>query len=181
MRTKPKALPEIFRPAGRVRAPLLAVAAAVVLAGCSTMTAPFDTWMPYISQFGVYRIDVNQGNFLSQDMVDKLKEGQTKQQVRLVLGTPLIASVFRENRWDYTYEFRRNGRVETHRQFTVYFKDDLLTRWEGDELPKSVQELNRVAATKALPDDPFGDDGGFVGKIIDWFNRLRDPEAPPTP
>jgi outer membrane protein assembly factor BamE len=178
---KPKADPTFFRLVGCARAPLLAAAAAVVLAGCSTMTAPFDTWIPYVSQFGVYRIDINQGNFLSQDMVDKLKEGQTKQQVRLVLGTPLIASVFRENRWDYTYEFRRNGRVETHRQFTVYFKDDLLTRWEGDELPKSVQELNRVAATKALPDDPFGDDGGFVGKIIDWFNRIGNPSAPPVP
>ena len=178
---KPKADPTFFRLVGCARAPLLAAAAAVVLAGCSTMTAPFDTWIPYGSQFGVYRIDINQGNFLSQDMVDKLKEGQTKQQVRLVLGTPLIASVFRENRWDYTYEFRRNGRVETHRQFTVYFKDDLLTRWEGDELPKSVQELNRVAATKALPDDPFGDDGGFVGKIIDWFNRIGNPSAPPVP
>jgi len=178
---KPKADPTFFRLVGCARAPLLAASAAVVLAGCSTMTAPFDTWIPYVSQFGVYRIDINQGNFLSQDMVDKLKEGQTKQQVRLVLGTPLIASVFRENRWDYTYEFRRNGRVETHRQFTVYFKDDLLTRWEGDELPKSVQELNRVAATKALPDDPFGDDGGFVGKIIDWFNRIGNPSAPPVP
>ena len=178
---KPKADPTIFRLIGCARAPLLAAAAAVALAGCSTMTAPFDTWIPYVSQFGIYRIDINQGNFLSQDMVDKLKEGQTKQQVRLVLGTPLVVSVFRENRWDYTYEFRRNGRVETHRQFTVYFKDDLLTRWEGDEMPKSVQELNRVAATKALPDDPFGEDGGFVGKIIDWFNRLRDPAAPPTP
>ena len=145
------------------------------------MTAPFDTWIPYVSQFGVYRIDINQGNFLSQDMVDKLKEGQTKQQVRLVLGTPLIASVFRENRWDYTYEFRRNGRVETHRQFTVFFKDDLLARWEGDEMPKSVQELNRTAAVRQLPDDPFGDDGGFVGKIINWFNKLRDPAAQPVP
>ena len=178
---KPNADPTLFRLFGCARAPLLVAAAAAVLAGCSTMTAPFDTWIPYVSQFGVYRIDINQGNFLSQDMVDKLKEGQTKQQVRLVLGTPLIASVFRENRWDYTYEFRRNGRVETHRQFTVYFKDDLLTRWEGDELPKSVQELNRVAATKALPDDPFGDDGGFVGKIIDWFNRIGNPSAPPAP
>jgi outer membrane protein assembly factor BamE len=178
---KPKARPTFFRRVGCARAPLLVAAAAAALAGCSTMTAPFDTWIPYVSQFGVYRIDINQGNFLSQDMVDKLKEGQTKQQVRLILGTPLIASVFRENRWDYTYEFRRNGRVETHRQFTVYFKDDLLTRWEGDELPKSVQELNRVAATKALPDDPFGDDGGFVGKVIDWFNRIGNPSAPPTP
>jgi outer membrane protein assembly factor BamE len=175
---KPNAFPMSSRPAGRVLAALLVASA---LGGCSTMTAPFDTWMPYVSQFGVYRIDINQGNFLSQDMVDKLKEGQTKQQVRLILGTPLIASVFRENRWDYTYEFRKNGRVQTHRQFTVYFKDDALTRWEGDELPKSVQELNRVAATKALPDDPFGDDAGFIGKVIDWFNRLRDPTAPPDP
>ena len=66
--------------------------------------------MPYVSQFGVYKIDINQGNYISQDMVDKLKEGQTKQQVRLVLGTPLITSVFRDNRWDYIYEFRKNGR-----------------------------------------------------------------------
>ena len=64
------------------------------------MTAPFDTWLPYISQVGVYKIDINQGNYLSQDMIDKLKEGQTKQQVRLVLGTPLITSVFRDNRYN---------------------------------------------------------------------------------
>ena len=107
---KPNALPVFSGPSARVRTPLLAVAAALALAGCASMTAPFDTWMPYISQFGVYKIDINQGNYISQDMVDKLKEGQTKQQVRLVLGTPLIASVFRDNRWDYTYEYRKNGR-----------------------------------------------------------------------
>jgi outer membrane protein assembly factor BamE len=181
MTMKPNAFPVFTRPSLRVRTPLLAVAAALALGGCASATAPFDTWMPYISQFGVYKIDINQGNYISQDMVDKLKEGQTKQQVRLVLGTPLIASVFRENRWDYTYEFRKNGRVQTHRQFTVYFKDDLLARWEGDEMPKSVQELNRTAAARALPDDPYGDDGGFVGKIINWFNKIGDPSAPPPP
>jgi outer membrane protein assembly factor BamE len=176
---KPNAFPELFRLSGR--APLLAVAATLALTGCASSTAPFDTWVPYISQFGVYKIDINQGNYISQDMVDKLKEGQTKQQVRLVLGTPLIASVFRDNRWDYTYEFRKNGRVQTHRQFTVYFKDDLLARWEGDEMPKSVQDLNRTAAARALPDDPYGDDSGIVGKIINWFTRIGDPSAPPTP
>jgi len=185
MRINPNAIPA---PSGararafpvRAGASLVAVAA-LALAGCSTMTAPFDTWIPYVSQFGVYRIDINQGNFLSQDMVDKLKEGQTKQQVRLVLGTPLITSVFRDNRWDYTYQFSKNGRIQTTRQFTVYFKGDLLARWEGDEMPKSVQELNRTAATRALPEDPYGEDGGFVGRIIDWFNRIGDPSAPPVP
>ena len=173
--------PRLTTVPARVRTLALALLAALGASGCATFTAPFDTYIPYISQFGVYKIDINQGNFISQDMVDKLKEGQTKQQVRLVLGTPLITSVFRDNRWDYTYEYRKNGRVQTHRQFTVYFNKDLLSRWEGDEMPRSAQELNRVAATRALPDDPYGDDGGFVGKIIDWFNRIGNPTAPPVP
>ena len=160
---------------------MLIAVAALAVGGCSTVTGNFDTWMPYISQFGVYRLDVNQGNFLSQDMVDKLKEGQSKQQVRLVLGTPLITSVFRDNRWDYQYEYWKNGRLQTRRQFSVYFQDDKLARWEGDEMPKSAQELNRTAAIRQLPDDPFGDDAGVVGKIIDWFNRLGDPSAQPVP
>jgi len=48
-------------------------------------------------------------------------------------------------------------------------------------MPKSVQELNRTAAIRQLPDDPFGEDSGFVGKIIDWFNRLGDPAAQSVP
>ncbi len=99
------------------------------------MTAPFDTFVPLITQFGVYKLDINQGNYLSQDMVEKLKVGQTKPQVRVALGTPLITSAFRDNRWDYVYEFQSAGRLREHRQFTVYFKDDLLARWEGDEMP----------------------------------------------
>jgi outer membrane protein assembly factor BamE len=179
MRITPTTSPRIS--ALRVRATALALFAALGAAGCASITAPFDTYIPYISQFGIYKIDINQGNFISQDMVDKLKEGQTKQQVRLVLGTPLINSIFRDNRWDYTYEYQKNGRVQTHRQFTVYFNNDLLSRWEGDEMPKSVQELNRTAATRALPDDPYGDDAGIMGKIIDWFNRIGNPTAPPVP
>ena len=181
MRLKPK-LP--YLRAGSlpgIRAPLLVACAALALSGCATTSAPFENWLPYISQFGVYKIDINQGNYLSQDMVDKLKEGQTKQQVRLVLGTPLITSVFRDDRWDYMYEYRKDGRVQVHRQFTVYFKGDTLARWEGDEMPKSVQELNRTAATRALPDDPYGEGAGLIGKIIDWFKKIGDPSASPVP
>jgi outer membrane protein assembly factor BamE len=151
------------------------------LSGCSTITGPFDTWMPYISQFGVYKLDINQGNFLSQDMVDKLKEGQTKQQVRVVLGTPLLTSIFRDDRWDYPYQFQRNGRVQVQRLFTVYFKNDTLVRWEGDEMPQSAQALNKAAATRSLPEDPFGEDAGVVGKVIDWFRKIGDPTARPVP
>jgi outer membrane protein assembly factor BamE len=160
----------------------LAVAiGAFVLAGCAQMTAPFDNFLPLVTQFGVYKLDINQGNYLSQDMVDKLKVGQTRAQVKATLGTPLITSAFRDNRWDYVYEFSSAGRLRDHRQFTVYFKDDLLARWEGDEMPQSAQDLNRIAATRTLPIDPYGQDAGIIGKIIDMFKKVYDPAAAATP
>ena len=85
---------------------VLAVAAMLV-AGCATI----DTYAPTLRSFGVYKLDVNQGNFLSQDMVEKLKVGQGRDQVRLILGTPLIVTLFRDDRWDYAYMFKRQGRV----------------------------------------------------------------------
>ena len=164
---------------------LCAAAALLALAGCASPPGSppsvLETYFPVITQWGVYRLDINQGNFLSQDMVDKLKVGQTRSQVRLALGTPLVMSAFRDQRWDYVYLFAQGGRVREQRQFTVYFKDDLLARWEGDELPTSAQELNRLAAARSLPEDPYGQDGGFVGKVIDWFRRIGDPSAPPSP
>jgi outer membrane protein assembly factor BamE len=163
-----------------------AACAVLWLAGCAQMsqtaqTLKLDDYIPIITQFGVYKIDVNQGNYISQDMVDKLKVGQTKAQVKATLGTPLVASPFRDNRWDYVYEFQRAGRVREHRQFTVYFKDDVLARWEGDEMPKSAQELNRIAATRSMPADPYGQDAGVVGWIIDFFKKVVDPSAAAVP
>ena len=139
-------------------------AAALALAGCTTI----ESYMP--ASLGVYKIDVNQGNYLSQDMVDKLKVGMSKQQVKLVLGTPLVTSAFRDNRWDYVYEFQRQGRVREHRSFTVWFADDKLARWEGDEMPQSVVELNRSASDKALR-LPKDEDKGFLDRIKGIFSR----------
>jgi outer membrane protein assembly factor BamE len=182
----------VYRSIARIRR-LGAAVALVVLAGCASTSTPtstptptssstvLETYFPLITQWGVYRLDINQGNFLSQDMVDKLKVGQTRAQVRLSLGTPLVMSAFRDQRWDYVYLFTRGGRVREQRLFTVYFQDDLLARWEGDEMPQSAQELNRSAAARSLPEDPYGQDAGVIGKIIDFFRRIGDPAAPPTP
>ena len=154
------------RNARALRGVTLAVVA-VFAAGCQTL----ETYMPAIQQFGVYKIDINQGNYLSQDMVDRLQVGMSRQQVRASLGTPLVTSAFRDSRWDYVYEFTRQGKVREHRQFTVFFVDDKLARWEGDEMPQSVVELNRAAGEKALKKQPDADDQGFFGKIIDWFKK----------
>ena len=161
---------------------LFVCVAALLLGGCASLAnTPLENYLPIITQFGVYKLDINQGNYISQDMVDKLKAGQTKTQVRAALGTPLITSAFRDNRWDYVYEFQSNGRVREHRQFTVYFKDDTLARWEGDEMPPSVQDLNRVAASRSMPEDPYGQDAGIIGKIIDIFRKIVDPSAAAVP
>jgi len=150
---------------------LLAAVAALGLAGCSTMTAPFDTWLPYISQVGVYKIDINQGNYLSQDMVDRLRVGQTKAQVRQLLGTPLVASAFRDSRWDYVYEFTHQGRVVAHRTFTTYFVDDKLARWEGDEMPASQADLNREALARTASEAQWAEQRSWWDSIIDIFRN----------
>ena len=153
-----------------LRRPVLALAvalAAASLAGCQT----WETYAPTLRNFGVYKIDINQGNYITQDMVDRLKTGQTKTQVRLVLGTPLVQSAFRDNRWDYVYEFRRQGKLIDHRQFTVFFADDKLARWEGDEMPKSVADLNKAAAERTMGKMPQADDPGWLGWLVDLFKK----------
>jgi outer membrane protein assembly factor BamE len=144
----------------------LAVAVCFI-AGCSTI----DTYLPSARNFGVYKIDINQGNYLTQDMVEKLKEGQSRNQVRAILGTPLVSSAFRTDRWDYVYGFARQGRVIEARSFTVYFVADKLARWEGDEMPESVAAINRAAVDKSLGHVPSADDPGIFDWLIGIFRK----------
>jgi outer membrane protein assembly factor BamE (lipoprotein component of BamABCDE complex) len=152
-----------FRPRGITGAAALCVAV-VAANGCATA----DQYMPSWRSFGVYKLDVNQGNYLSQDMVDKLKVGMTPGQVKTLLGTPLVNSPFRPDRWDYVYEYSRQGRVVEHRNFTVYFAENKLARWEGDEMPQSVVELNRSASAKALPTPPPSEKSSW-DRFLDVF------------
>ncbi|MDH3318918.1 MAG: outer membrane protein assembly factor BamE [Betaproteobacteria bacterium] len=79
-----------------------------------------------------YRIDIQQGNFVSQDMVAQLKRGMTKDQVRFVLGTPLLTDMFHADRWDYVYLLERPGEPRAQRHLAVIFEDDRLARLDGD-------------------------------------------------
>lgn len=83
----------------------------------------------------VYKIDIQQGNVVTQDMVSRLKPGMTRSQVRFILGTPLVADAFHPNRWDYAYRFQKAGKLTEQRHVTVVFENDLLKRIEGDVVP----------------------------------------------
>jgi outer membrane protein assembly factor BamE len=90
------------------------------LAGCS--------YLPKINAntFSPYKIDIQQGNYVDEVTVDKLKLGMTRAQVNFVMGTPLITDVFHANRWDYIYTFRAAGKLTEQRRVVLYFKDDTL-------------------------------------------------------
>ena len=80
----------------------------------------------------LYRIDVQQGNVITQEMVDRLKPDMTRSQVRFVLGTALIDDVFHKDRWDYVYRLVQHGNLVDEYKLTVFFEDDKLARTEGD-------------------------------------------------
>ena len=79
-----------------------------------------------------YKIDIQQGNVITEEMVDKLRLGMTRSQVRFVLGSPLITDVFHNNRWDYVYSLAPSGRLSEKRRLSIFFDGDLLTHIEGD-------------------------------------------------
>lgn len=86
---------------------------------------------------GVYRIDVEQGNIVTQEIADQLKPGMSRRQVRFILGTPLIEDTFNENRWDYIYVKRNGLEVLSESRLTVIFDGDELTEVRGDYLPSA--------------------------------------------
>ncbi|MFN3789166.1 outer membrane protein assembly factor BamE [Massilia sp.] len=95
--------------------------------------------------FSPYRPDIQQGNFVSQEMLEQLKVGQTRDQVRFLLGTPLLQDVFHQDRWDYPFYLARgNGELTTSR-VTVFFKDDKVERFEGGNLPTEREYIDRIA------------------------------------
>ena len=115
----------------------------------------------------VYKMEINQGNYVTQDMVAKLKAGQTRQQVRLALGTPTTESVFHKDRWDYAYSLERRGRSITAHKLTLLFADDKLLSWTVANLPTSPV-VDRDPAYALL------EKGGNKDDAPSWWSRLGD-------
>lgn len=91
--------------------------------------------------FSVYRMEIQQGNYVTQEMVSQLQPGMTRDQVRFVLGTPLLTDIFHENRWDYIYRRTRSGGREVdERRLSIFFENDKLVRVEGDVIAGAAEE-----------------------------------------
>ncbi len=78
-----------------------------------------------------YSVPVRQGNYLDQTMIDQLRSGMTRQQVQRIMGTPLITDPFRQDRWDYYYHYKKDGKIGEQRHVALFFRGDTLERIEG--------------------------------------------------
>jgi outer membrane protein assembly factor BamE len=117
----------------------LPVIAALSLVSCSAVRSSLPEFKPY-------RIEIQQGNFVSQEMVSQLKRGMTKDQVRFVLGSPLIADSFHSDRWDYVFRRQKTSRSELEqRKVTVFFADGKLQRIEGDVTPAASTDTAPIS------------------------------------
>jgi outer membrane protein assembly factor BamE len=123
-----------------------------------------------------YRIDVQQGNVLTQDMVAQLKPGLSKDQVRFILGTPVLMDMFHANRWDYVYRMQKGtGEVEVRKFSTFFDASDKLVRVEGDVTPAEAGDLTAAIANRdseidlgSVPEGtvaPPPEQRGFFGRI----------------
>ncbi len=129
--------PAVGRRSGAAKVLLLATLLA--LSGCSSLREK----LPDVSSIGSlvtpYKIDIQQGNVVTREQAQALQPGMARAQVRDILGSPLLTSVFHGERWDYVFTFRRQGQPLQERKLTVFFKGEVLERVEADELPTEAE------------------------------------------
>ena len=127
----------------------LVVAACVALASCSSTTMS-DSAVNPVNWITPYKVDVIQGNFVSKEQVEQLQAGMTRDQVKAVLGTPLMASLFHADRWDYVFTLKRQGVEPQSFKYTVFFKGDQLVRFEGDSMPSEAEFISTLSNKRKL-------------------------------
>ncbi|MDB5992518.1 MAG: smpA / OmlA family protein [Herbaspirillum sp.] len=160
-------------PAAPIRKPvmMLCLAAVASLSGCAswnpwkTTTAPVaagngavvtdanagvqsTSKSKFLSFLSPYKIDIQQGNFVSAEMLAQLKEGMTRDQVRFVLGTPLLTDIFHAERWDYDFRLTKGNGAVIASRVSVFFNGDSLAKWDGGNLPTESEYLGFIAGSK---------------------------------
>lgn len=125
--------------------------ACTVLASCSSGSSSTSrSAINPVNWISPYKIDVIQGNFVSREQVEQLRPGLSRNEVKAVLGTPLLASLFHADRWDYVFTLKRQGVAPQSFKYTVFFKGDQLERFEGDAMPSEAEFIAKLDSKRKL-------------------------------
>jgi outer membrane protein assembly factor BamE len=133
---------------------LLLLPALAAVSGCQSIRDAYRSITPPFVQ--AYRPDVTQGNVVTKEMAEQLRPGMTRDQVRFLLGTPLLTSDFHRARWDYVYYLKRGKGDETQfRRVTLWFEDNRVARIYSDELPPEALADNLILGRNlSIPKKP---------------------------
>jgi outer membrane protein assembly factor BamE len=122
--------------------PVLAALALASLAGCSSMQPTTDKVLGVVTP---YKMAIMQGNVVTQELAALVKPGMSREQVRDLLGSPLLTSVFHADRWDYVFTLRRQGVEPQKRSVVAWFKDGKLDRLDAPaDLPSEREFVSSV-------------------------------------
>lgn len=123
------------------------LALGLLSAGCSSLDHASNRVAAIVTP---YQVEVVQGNFVSQEQAAALQPGMTREQVRMILGTPLVSSLFHADRWDYVFTIRRKGIAQEPKHLAVFFKDGVFVRSEGDSLPSEEEFVKNIDTQRKL-------------------------------
>ena len=145
----PQAMPaKHFFASAPLRTSAFALIACALLASCSigkNQAGSINTSsLNPVRWLTPYKVDVIQGNFVSREQVAQLRPGLTRDQVKGVLGTPLVASMFHADRWDYVFTLQRQGVENQSYKYTVFFTGDQLVKFEGDTMPSENDFIEKL-------------------------------------
>lgn len=160
------------------RLSLLLVACAA-LAACGSFNTTSSRLASVVTP---YKIDIVQGNFVSKEQADALKPGMSRTQVRNILGTPLLSSVFHADRWDYVFTFKRQGLEPQARNVTVFFQGDVLDRVQADPLPTEAEFVASLDSGRQSGKVPVLEMTEEQIKKLPVVTKVAGPKAlPPLP
>ncbi|MGE8361052.1 outer membrane protein assembly factor BamE [Pseudomonas sp.] len=135
---------------------------------------------------GVYKIDIQQGNVVTQDMIDQLRPGMTRSQVRFIMGNPLMTDTFHANRWDYLYSIQPGGGQRLQERVSVVFNgNDQLVGLSGDFMPGVSRDqaiLGEDGTPQAVPQQPQTEEAPAPGSLLEQIQQEVDSvETVPVP
>ena len=119
----------------------IALLAALLATGCSSWSSG-DSVLGLVSP---HRIDIQQGNVVTQEQMARVKPGMNRLQVRDALGTPLLTDAFHPDRWDYIFTLRQGGRPVQRRNIVLIFEGDVLKSIDAPELPTEIEFINSIS------------------------------------
>lgn len=154
-----------------------ALAGLLAAGGCASIQSTTDNLLYAVTP---YRIDIVQGNVVTKEQVALIKPGMPRNQVRDILGSPMLTDIFHADRWDYIFTIRRQGTAPQRISVVAYFEGDALKKLDAPELPSEREFVASISRTKATGKPPVLELTEAQKEALPKPQKAEAPAAAPT-